>query len=361
MTQRKTLTQLWLVSLFRGLVSNVWNYLTLTLCSGVLIALFFYVFNDLLTKQLAGLPQLEVLSLAFGWMAGSIAQFRLLYISAQTHELARFGQFINGDPGEIRTLNLSRMLLWRILGPGILWAVISTLPYWNVSKVVALFCINFAIFLVAFKDTQSSAKLQSWLPRLSLSLLAAFSPILRWRLVRLFIYNESCRALLITALALQGLIVIRNSASLGFLWLLALLSGLLTGVAHILVAAEDLKSSWLEKNAGLSHDSFIKTQISLSMLLALLLLVPTLLLGVISDLPLNQKLSLMLTAPAVSAMVPGIILQIDGRRPEISAVVLILLGLFVGTAILAHPLSFLLTILVVSYGVSSQSDRYYKQ
>ncbi len=357
MTQRKTLTQLWLVSLFRGVVSNVWNYLTLALCSAVLIALFLYVFNDLLTKQLSGLPQLEVLSLAFGWIAGSIIQFRLLYISGQAHELSRFGQFINGDPGEIRSLNTSRMLLWRILGPGIVWGVISTLPYWSAYKVAAFFFVNLAIFT----GTKGSAKLQSWLPRLSPKFLAPFSPILRWRLVRLFIYNESCRILLLTAFVFQCLIVFRNSASLGFLWLLALLSGILTGVAHILVAAEDLRSSWLEKNAGLSHESFIRTQIAVSILLALFLMLPSILLGLISDLPLNQKLSLMLTGPAVSAMVPGIILQIDGRRPEISAVVLILLGLFVGTAVLAHPLSFLLTFLVVSYGVSSQSDRYYKQ
>ncbi|MEI8026540.1 MAG: hypothetical protein WCI18_09340 [Pseudomonadota bacterium] len=357
MTQRKTLTQLWLVSLYRGVVSNVWNYLTLALCSGVLMALFFYVFNDLLTKQLTGLPQLEALSLAFGWIGGSLAQFRLLYISGQPHELSRFGQFINGDPGEISNLNSSRTLLWRILGPGIVWAVISTLPYWNFYKVAALFFFNIALFI----GTKGTTRLQSWLPRLSPKFLAPFSPILRWRLVRLFIYNESCRILLLMALGFQCLMVFRNSASLGFLWLLALLSGILTGVAHILVAAEDLKSSWLEKNAGLSHESFIKTQISLSMLLAILLFLPSLLLGVVSDLPLSQRLSLMLTGPAVSAMVPGIILQIDGRRPEISAVVLVLLGLFVGTAILAHPLSFLLTILVVSYGVSSQSDRYYKQ
>lgn len=357
MKQRKTLTDLWLVSLYRGVLSSAWDYLTLALCSAVLLALFYYVFNDLLTKQLAGLPQLEAISLGFGWLVGSIGQFRLLFISGQTHDLSRFGEFIHGDRGEIATLNLSRTLLWRILGPGILWGVISTLPYWTLYKVTGLFLVN----LMIFAGTKGSLGDHTWLPKVSRQWLRGFSPILRWRLVRLWIYNKSCRILLLAAIALQCFMALRNSAPLGFLWLMGLLSGLLAGVAHILVAAEDLRSSWLEKNAGLSHESFMGTQMQIAVLLAVLLWAPTLFLVLFSELPLTQRLSLMLIGPSVSAMVPGIILQIDGRRPEISAGVLVLLGLFVGTAVLAHPLGFLLTILVVSYGVSSQSDRYYKQ
>jgi hypothetical protein len=122
-----------------------------------------------------------------------------------------------------------------------------------------------------------------------------------------------------------------------------------------------LRSSWLEKNAGLSHESFQETQIKISILIAFFVFIPSLALALLSPLPWEQRYSLILTGPAVSVMVPGILLQIDGKRAEISSVVLVLLGLFVGTAVLAHPLSFLLSILVVGYGLSSQSDRYYKQ
>jgi hypothetical protein len=357
MKQQKTLTQLWLVSLFRGALSNLWDYLTLALCSAVLMSLFYYVFSDLLTKQLSGLPQLKSLSLGFGILVGTMTQFRLLFISRQIHDLSRFGQFVNAELGEIQVLNRWRLVLWRLLGPGVIWAVISTLPHWDLYLIISLFLTNLAVYKIAVTLLQTRVKPPKKMPRF----LLRFPPILRWRVVRLLVYNDSCRALLALGFLLPVLAWLTRSTHLGFLWLVCLASGLLGGIAHIIVAAEDLRSSWLEKNAGLSHESFQETQIKISILIAFFVFIPSLALALLSPLPWEQRYSLILTGQAVSVMVPGILLQIDGKRAEISSVVLVLLGLFVGTAVLAHPLSFLLSILVVGYGLSSQSDRYYKQ
>jgi len=53
-------------------------------------------------------------------------------------------------------------------------------------------------------------------------------------------------------------------------------------------------------------------------------------------------------------------MQIDGRRPAVVLLTSILVGLFIGTAIVAHPLSVGLVPILRYYGAKSQDGRYYR-
>ena len=57
---------------------------------------------------------------------------------------------------------------------------------------------------------------------------------------------------------------------------------------------------------------------------------------------------------------PWLMFQIDVRRPWISAVVSLLVNLFVGTALLASWLSVILVPILRYYGLQSQNGRFYR-
>lgn len=354
---RKNLTYYWVLSLIRTTVSSFWDYLSLALSSLILMSLFVYVFQDLLTRQLANLPQLASISIGFGLIFGSVIQSRLLLALKEDHDLISFGRFILAPKEELRDLNLARYFAWVLVAPIAIWYYIAQLPSWNYFLAFAAFTANLSVFTVFLKVKKS----WNYTGPSLMKYLYFFPGRLKWRLIRLLVYNHTARNMLITAFTLYLIMAFIQSTSVGFLWLFAFAAGQLAGTAHAIIASEDLRGSWLEKNAGLSHSDFISTHLQLAGLIASMLIIPGIFFLWFSDIHMTQKISLIMAGPCVSAILPGILLQIDGKRPEVTTIVLFLLGLFIATAILAHPLSICLTFLVISYGMSSQTDRYYRQ
>lgn len=353
----KSLTYFWVLSIIRNIVSSLWDYLSLALAFSILLSLFIYVFKDLLTRQLANLPQLASISIGFGALFGSVFQTRMLLAISEENDLLKFGEYIIAPNKELRTLKTIRFLVWIFFAPITAWYFIGLLPSWHLGLVAGLFVANLLVF-IAYQKLKPSKSLTTLKP---MTFLNSFPTMLKWRLVRLLIYNQTSRNMLLVACLLNFVMIAMPSSSVGFLWLIACSAGQLAGTAHAIIASEDLRSSWLEKNAGLSHSDFMTTHLQLAGIIALALLAPGLVFLGLSNIVLSQKVSLIMTAPCISGLIPGIILQIDGKRPEVTSIVLFLLGLFIATAILAHPLSICLTFLVISYGLSSQTDRYYRQ
>ena len=149
-------------------------------------------------------------------------------------------------------------------------------------------------------------------------------------------------------------------------WVLCFLSGLFISFALYLYLGEELISSWLEKNSGLSHVNYMSLTIKLSLIIGALTSSTLLIFYFVgtgfSNISLNPSLVTKLVFSHLSpiCVVPNIILQIDGRRPAINMMVGFLISLFLATAIFSHLLSILLIPILFYYGLGSQSDRYYR-
>jgi len=364
-TKKKNLPNLWFRALIRHCAIKIWDYLSLGVAAGVLLSLFLYISRDLLVTHLAGLPKVNAISFFFGASLASLFQQRLGSILYANDDFTRFGAFISAPQNERRQLALIRQVIWGYLTPLCFWLFVASLPGWRTEAAwIGFFLNKLLIHFYMPKFSSPNPKFKSNGDLLKKIILPLPYP-LRWRILQIIGYNRLTRFLLMLAGCLQLSLFILYRSSPGLLWLLAFLGGLLAGFAHAFQASQDMRSSWLEKNAGLSHREFILVQLQLTCLIVLLQFLigfPSLLtLGKNPELSSNLTWSILLTGPSVTALVPGLILQIDGKKPELTCVALFLVGLFIATAVLAHPIAICLTGLAVAYGLNSQTDRYYRQ
>jgi hypothetical protein len=57
---------------------------------------------------------------------------------------------------------------------------------------------------------------------------------------------------------------------------------------------------------------------------------------------------------------PGLLFQIDPRRPAVQILIVFMAGLFIGTAVIAHWLAVLLIPLLATWAQRYQADRFYR-
>jgi hypothetical protein len=138
------------------------------------------------------------------------------------------------------------------------------------------------------------------------------------------------------------------------LWALA--GGWFVSGALVIHVADDLRSGWCDRALGVSHREFIQIY---EILAACFTVVLVLWFFLLSHLSLDG-LRLGIIAATPTLIMPWLSLQIDGRRPLINSVVMVLGSLFLGSAILAHWFGLLLFPLVRSYAHQSQAGRYYR-
>lgn len=372
--KQKNLTRLWLRSLLRLTSSKIWDYLSLAIAAGVLLCLFLYISRDLLVTHLAGLSEVNELSLFFGTCLASLIQQRLHFVLRNNDDFRQFGYFISAPQKEQRSLRILRKAIWGYFVPILFWLFVWTFPGWTLWGAALGFLINHYIVTKIIDLFPKKKKISSVYSSFLKKCTSLLPGPLRWRILQIISHNRLTAALLVLAGVLQLSLVFFGRHSTALLWLIAFLGGLLAGFAHAIQAAQDMRSSWLEKNAGLSHGQFMGTQLQLTALIVsfqIILGLPFLIAGLteIGDLASETAIvknsltywSLILTGPSVTALVPGLILQIDGKKAEVSCMALFLLGLFIATGVLAHPAASVLTVLAVGYGLNSQTDRFYRQ
>jgi hypothetical protein len=59
-------------------------------------------------------------------------------------------------------------------------------------------------------------------------------------------------------------------------------------------------------------------------------------------------------------LAPAVMFQLEPRRPAISLLALFFINLFLGTAVLAHPISIILLGFLIYYANGYQMNRYYR-
>jgi hypothetical protein len=141
-----------------------------------------------------------------------------------------------------------------------------------------------------------------------------------------------------------------------------LAAGLLVAFALAFQMAEDLEHAWLERGFGISHADFVATYERLALALGLPLAASLFLLCAVASgfaHPADAaKAGAVALVPVLVA--PWLLMQIDGRRPAIGALTIVIVALFVGTAVLAHWLGLILLLPLRHFAAQTQDNRFYR-
>lgn len=172
----------------------------------------------------------------------------------------------------------------------------------------------------------------------------------------------------IVAIAAPACLALTHSAFLAGIG--GLLAGLILSTWFAAFIAEDLAQSWTEKGTGVHHNDYIKTLEILSWhLIQWPLIISILLTGLMISQSQSLNLSLgtmvailpaALTGAIGTLLLPWVVLQIDGKKPAIPVMTVTIMGLFVGSAMLAHPLGIVLMPLIRSFALNHQQGRFYR-
>jgi hypothetical protein len=149
----------------------------------------------------------------------------------------------------------------------------------------------------------------------------------------------------------------------------AYISGNLIAFMLIFQTAEDLKYSWLERALGISHGDFVDCYNRIALLLSCIFGSIVFLLTFFSSTQAFGFVPLEIAPHAAKAAVVSILpilispwlnFQIDARRPPIAIMILIIVGIFLSTAVLAHWLGLLLVPLLRHFAMTYQEGRFYR-
>lgn len=349
--------------------------LTVLACSVVLLALFGYVFHDFLNVQVASLSEgmraafaraAAVATLVLGAVAGAVA-VRTTWRSRDG--LGETALRLGEDQGTVRAYRIGRSVVVMAVIHGAAWyAVVRWMTVPKTGTIVAAEGAMLALASVLPLFRSSAVKgLQTAEERKSGSAEGGGLSLVAWRLRQLRRRRASvlafAAALLFAAIAaLPPLANIPPFASCAA----ALGASLFAATALSFQLTDDLREAWIERQLGVSHAAFVNAYERLGLLLGSAVgLVATLAYvggalasghGVHPVAPL-QIFAIGALAPVT---LPWLMMQIDGRRPAVVLLTSILVGLFIGTAIVAHPLSLGLIPILRYYGAKSQDGRYYR-
>jgi hypothetical protein len=354
--------------------------LIVVICSAVVFALFYYVFNDFLNVEIQQISQ------AMRDRLGEWAAYLILGITAifsgrhcgrmivHPNNLATYVSFMGESPVNIRRLHIATTLSFLAFIYASAWYLVNFSVYqWPplqsaaiLGLMVLLSTISGSLNLrVPQKNFEPNPS-----PLLTSSTLSAVKAMFHWRFRQMIYRNpltQICLALAILSALLPGFVAF-SQGPLFVAILSAYLTGTLLATALSFQVAYDLSYAWLERNLGVSHDRYMTTLMTLAILIGLL---PALMTGGLwlagsanhGGLQLQSveeafKIAVITMIPPW--LLPHVVFQIDGRRPAIQIVILILVGLFLITAVYAHWLGLLLLPLVKYYADQSQDGRFYR-
>lgn len=366
---------------------------------------FFYVFEDFLNVQIAALsPKLRewiawaILGLLTLGLSGSMG-WRLAVEKSHFRGLSSLALFWGEDPQIVKTYER----LWTLILLALLVCVISLASHlWlvpiDLQRLCGLGVLIGATFFVSQQAAQrvvrnhggqqkETSSNDPRAPRVTLvtgAFPSARETMVQYRIHQIFA-PKSWRSWGIRLS--QGLVAFCGAFSLVLTH-----SPFLSGMGSLLVGlilasffagflAEDLSQSWTERGLGVTHSLYVATLEKLAWRLAwgpgVLLFIACFAVQtkpLFSGFPTNESLnlgvelfknavqSLQITALGVLPIltIPWTGLQIDGRKPGIPMMTSTILGLFLGSAVLAHPLALLLIPLLRSVALPYQEGRFYR-
>jgi hypothetical protein len=344
------------------------------LCVTVLLALFYYVFNDFINEKLADVSQklkiivsyvvaLAMTALFYGYVRQSIR-----HAMYDTPNVSSFAKWMGVSEGVTKKF----MFIKTALTLGALFAV----NVFTIQKIFAVIPLhlNLVANIGAILVTLLSLKIKYKAAEYTEEKIAApwqsaqtAKMMFLYRLDLLLKRGSSARRMIIFAgfAAIASCVMAYLQTPMVALVLMFFVSGFIASTSLALLLAEDLKQAWVDKSLGVSHENFVRVYSHMSMLVGLALLAVTI--AILLPLALTQhSLTLVNIAQlgficATSSLVfPAIMFQIEPRRAVIQMMVSFLIGLFVITAIYAHILSIVLIPLVTSQSQAMQLGRFYR-
>lgn len=359
--------------------------LVVFICSSVIFATFIYVFDDFLNEDVARLSQLLRNQLALPCALGLFSFTAVLTARQWRKERGNGNEWVDWTTrlGESPQL-ANRVKSWRLLTTALLLHALLWLNIhifiWPLNLTLLFvgepLLITIAWLLTCVRGEPKPSK--SDLPQAPPLVIGAIEgtssngrhqALVRWRWVQILRRKRPLQLALVLStgfLSLATLAVIR-SLPLFASWILCFAAGNMTSWVIARQAADDLRHGWSEKSLGLSHKEFISIYSALSIRFSLMLCCPIALLWSAQALTGTTWLqgylpwiTLMLSTPVCVLIMPDLLLQVDGHRPFIQMTLVTLLGLFIATAIYAHPIAVVLVFLLKYYAAEAQNNRYYR-
>lgn len=374
---------LYLKSLWHRLYYDLSKEIVVLLCSAVLFGLFYYVFNDFLNSKVASLS--SELQYTFGQYLTGFLLFATTLACSKKLALVVKAKHSSSSETSFEDFALVRGELsktvsqLKILRSGTIILTHFSLAWMIATKALVLFPNPVNLFLIL------TLPFVSWV----LTRFIQFSPqeapedqavlnnglnltqhkaLINWRMLHLLHRNKLARFCMVlgSILTCSSMLAFSSSHPDLLNFIILYISGFCFAAAIALQVAEDLPFSWAEKSFGVHHDAFVSALDGLSRRLSLLvfsLSLSCLFFGqYFSDksLPMLSTATLAIIATVPILMIPSFCFQIDARRPIIPIMSVLLVGLFVATAIFAHPLAVLLLPVATYYGKQNQVGRYYR-
>jgi hypothetical protein len=186
--------------------------------------------------------------------------------------------------------------------------------------------------------------------------------MVQWRALQLVVRNPTTRFNLLASalLAVAAWTLYQRGTAFVLAFLLAFVSGFYAASQLFVQLKEDLNGGWAEKLMGVSHKDYLQSYFGLSLILAGVFALIALPFAIGGWNEPSEAAKMIAAQLSPLFLTPGLLFQIDARRPFIQAAVLFLIGLFLATAILAHFLSVVLVPIVGYYTLNYERDLYYR-
>jgi len=346
---------------FRRLTHSLGHLLTTAAGSCVTLALFIYIFGDFLRAKLPQTNSQAAETLRFYFIIVLLTGSGLVILKW----CRRLFFSINGWTNYLKSMGVHRSGISRV----------SKLAFTTTTILSNL------VAAVLIGTSFGSLTIPHWIFMVAVVMLSLFTPektlthsdlhvpdhdfigieknqfsLVTWRERRLKGYNwrGSTLRFLSAAIILMGPATLITGKPLELAQMVSLLGGIVLSWIVPLVIEEDLRFTWLERQAAISHKQWINAWQKIFTKWSFAAFLVTLILSAIFGLytlyfslpaqpawQANQIISNALTASIMAAfplwLAPAFVLQIDGRQIATNVLMLTLIGIFVGTAIIAIP------------------------
>jgi hypothetical protein len=342
---------------------NFANHATLLLASAILVSLFWYLFQDFLKVQLASLDERSLHTAQV--IAACTLQMGVTFITARwRHHLStdrhlNFLDFllrIGSVEGQKKSYRLLLQGIPVAISVASLLLVQSTFGF-ALNQFYLLSGVSISIFVLhgflvkeihGYKVLSTS---QNW---------SQISNFRRHQLIHHAVPGKGFLRLSVVSSLLIPIATLLDQSVLA-IGLIALMSGVLASFGIIEAISFEMPGTWFEKQAGLTHDEWVKSWQEIANTFSLIL-------ATISGLSLllypHRESYLFWNIPIIAGFLPWVwpsfSLQLDATNKNINHLVAILLALFLGTALLASPWVAVIIPIIRTQALHYQKGRFYR-
>jgi hypothetical protein len=373
-TRTLAIMRIELSAIVRKLRYDLMKEIVVAICAVIIFGLFFYVFGDFVEQHLSRLSPSLKSRIANGFGFFVVATLPLLSLRASFRhregtDLASLMARIGESPAQVRCFRrLSAGM--KVVGSAAVAAL--TVNWFLPSVTLATLGLSATLALVI------SGLLHRHQSRPRASVPVDIRPgklwqsgsgasraqvMLSWRVFQILRRNRTAQAAIvlgITAHILALVVGLTSTVTIGMFGF-AVISGFLLAMPMSFQLHEDLRHSWAERMMGVSHDDVVRSYQRISYFLTAFILASFSVVGLpFMDIDRIQLLQIAVASCCFVWIMPGLLFQIDGRRPLIQICINLLFGIFVATALYIHWAALVLIPILNYYTVQYQSGRYYR-